>query len=243
MGAVTTAITALTGQSDAAAKQVAGQLEMLMALATAKQQQQAALIDDRIARAKENKEIPPAVKMFERSEVRVVSSTGPAAGITDAVNGLLQNAQENWKSAVGGLVGVALNTLLGQAAGSSQDTALYIVALDGKPASPENPNNSLSPIRIDYCLWAYNVSDSSIKDTVSAAVAYTARKYIVDLHALPDILTLRFVLQSIGTPADMVDQWIDAVEELKKQPEPIREYVRQELEGADAEDVVAELGL
>ena len=244
MAAVANVISALSSASDAASKQVQGQIEMLMALAEAKKQQQGKLIDDRIAQASQNKEIPPAVKMLDQSDVRVVSSTGPAAGITSAVDGLLQNAQANWKTAVGSLIGTALNALLGQAAGASQDMVLYVVALDGKPESaPGAGDSTLAPVRIDYCLWSYNISESSVKDTASSAVAYTARKYIIDLKALPDDLTMKFVLQNIGVPAALVTDWISQTDELKKNQTPIHNYLNRELPTAQVAHARQRLGL
>ena len=94
MGAVNTVVSAMKSSSATGAKQVQAQLEMLGALATAKKKEQIALIDESVEQAAENNDIQPLVKVYQTSEVHVMSSTGPAAGINGAVDGLLNGAQK-----------------------------------------------------------------------------------------------------------------------------------------------------
>jgi hypothetical protein len=247
MGVLASAINTLSGNADTAAKQVQGQLEMLVALASAKKDQQMNLIDERVAQARQKKEMPPAYKILEMNDVRVVSSSGAAQGITDLVNGLIFKAQDGWKTAISNIVNVAVGSLINGASGASEDQVLYLIALDGRPEStPGAGDGCLVPVRIDYCLWSYNISVNSLKSTVQSAIAYTARKYVLDYTAIDNILSFADAMKDIGLPQNLIDDLVKKIGELKKDPKQANQvinYIKSELPNDKWDAAKENLGL
>lgn len=203
MSFIQDAIKTLDSSSDAAAKEVKASLEMLAALADAKKKEMDVLLDERTAAAKERHEIPPGIVLFDASNSHVVSSKGPAEGITNAVSLLLQNAEQNWKKAVGDLVNNTLNVLLGGATGASSTETYYIIALDGHDAdSSKTPpvEETYVPVRIDYSLWVYNFRRQGLTEAVESAVVYHARRATLDYDAIPSTVQMDQSLKDIGLP-------------------------------------------
>lgn len=157
--------------------------------------------------------------MFEVSEVRVVSSKGPSEGIKSALDLFLQDAENRWKEGVSKLINTALNTLLGSAAGASQNAAYYLIALDGH-AKDEQSEETYVPVRIDYSLWVYNFKKEGLKDTVESALAYHARKSLLDYSKIPSRIQIEQSLKNIGTPKELRNEIIEMIESERKNGQP-----------------------
>ncbi len=231
MSFIQDAIKALDSSSDAAAKEVKASLEMLTALADSKKTEMEVLLDKRTAAAKDKHEIPPGVVLFDASNSHVVSSKGPAEGITSAVSLLLQNAEQNWKKAVGDLVNTALNVLLGGATGASSTATYYIIALDGHAADPSKTppiEETYVPVRIDYALWVYNFKRQGLTETVESAVVYHARRSTLDYNAIPGTVQMDQALKDIGLPKQQRDDLIKQINaEENKRVANLRAYSRE----------------
>lgn len=227
MGMVRDAIAAVETQQTTTAKEVESSLHLLQELADAKLAQMIDKTDKRIKDADSTHEIPPGYKMAEVSEMHVLSSSGPAKGIDDAVDALLVNAEENWRKAVSGIVGTGMNTLLGQAKGGAKEKTYYVIALDGRAATATSEETYV-PVRIDYCAWVYDLKSSGIVDQATHAFAYHARKSVVDFENCPSTLQMELSLKDIGTPSALRKQIIDMVERdrEKKQPRNLLAYTR-----------------
>jgi hypothetical protein len=211
MSVVSEAIKVLDSSSEATAKEVQSSLEMLAMLAEAKKDEMARYTDDRIKQALQNIEIPAGLKMFEASEIRVVTSKGPSDGIKDAVNNFLQDAETRWKEGVENLIGTALNTLLGSASGATSNCHYYIIALDGHAASNDSEETYV-PVRIDYSLWVYNFKREGITTTQQSALAYHARKSLLDYSKIPSEIQIEQSLKNIGTPKALRDEIIKMID-------------------------------
>lgn len=230
MSFINTAIDELDKSSEIAAKEVKSSLEMLEKLAQAKKDEMLRFTDDRIKRAVENQEIPAGLKMFEASEVRVVSSKGPSEGIKSALDLFLQDAENRWKEGVSKLINSALDTLLGSAEGASQNVAYYLIALDGHAKDEEKQSEeTYVPVRIDYSLWVYNFKKEGLKDTVESALAYHARKSLLDYSKIPSRIQIEQSLKNIGTPKELRNEIIEMIESERKngQPKNVVSYGRR----------------
>lgn len=231
MSFIQDAIKTLDSSSEAAAKEVKASLEMLTSLADAKKTEMEVMLDKRTAAAKDKHEIPPAVVLFDASNAHVVSSKGPADGIGSAVNLLLQNAEQNWKKAVGDLVNTALNVLLGAATGASSTATYYIIALDGHAADPSKTppvEETYVPVRIDYALWVYNFRRQGLTETVESAVVYHARRSTLDFAAMPGTVQMDQALKDIGLPKQQRDDLIKSITaEQSKRVANLRAYARE----------------
>ncbi len=227
MGMVRDAIKAVETQQSTTAKEVESSLHLLQELADAKLAQMIDKTDKRIKEADATHEIPPGYKMFEVSEMRVLSSSGPAKGIDEAVSALLANAEENWRKAVSDIVATGANILLGQASGGAREKSYYVIALDGHAATATSEETYV-PVRIDYCAWVYDLRSSGIVDEATHAMAYHARKSIVDFESCPSTSQMELSLKDIGTPSALRRQIIDMVERdrEKKQPGNLLAYTR-----------------
>src|SRR5918992_2102446 len=113
-----------------------------------------------------------------------LASSGPAAGIDQALAGLLKDAEKNWKDAVRDLVSTGVNAVLGNASGGVNESHYYIIALDGHAAT-NGSEETYVPVRIDYRLWVYDLQSKGIVDQATHAIAYHARKSIVDYEKVP----------------------------------------------------------
>ena len=214
MAVIKDAVTALDSSSDAAAREVKASLEMLTSLAESKMIEMEVKLEKRTAAARDRHEIPPGVVLYDASNLHVVSSKGPADGISKAVGLLLQNAEQNWKQAVGDLVNTALNVLLGAASGASSTQTYYIIALDGHGADPSKTppvEETYVPVRIDYALWVYNFRRQGLTETVESAVAYHARRSTLDYEAIPSTVQMDQVLKDIGLPRQQREELIQQI--------------------------------
>jgi hypothetical protein len=206
------AIKTLESQQEATAKELKASLEMLSCLAETKKRELIAEVDKRMELAKKqdpadsNNQVPPGYLLYEMGETRVATEAGPANGITSAINGLLKNPTENWKKAVGDLATVALNTLLGAGGGASSNTSLYMIAMDGQPASATNPEDSQVVVRIDYCLWTYNFASTGIKTVAQSAVAYFARTSLINYNLIPSELAIEQILTVAGLRKELREE-------------------------------------
>lgn len=219
MSVVKDTIKALDDSSVEAAKEVKASLEMLDKLAQAKKEEMVRFTDDRIKDAARNLEIPAGLKMFEASEVHVVSSKGPADGIETALDAFLQDAEDRWKDGVKALINTALNVLLGAASGASENVAYYIIALDGH-AKTQDSEETYVPVRLDYSLWVYNFQREGITDDVESALAYHARKSLLDYTDIPSRIQIEQSLKNIGTPKALRDEVIGMIEEERESARP-----------------------
>lgn len=243
MGAVNDAVKKLEEQQDATAKELKASLEMLSTLAEAKKRELMAEVETRMNLARQdahhtNNQVPPGLMLYEYGETRVATAQGPAEGITTAIDGLLQNAAENWRKAVSGLATVALNTLLGAGSGASTNTSLYMVAMDGQPAH-DNVEDSQVVVRIDYCLWTYNFASNGVKDVAQSAIAYFARKSLIDYSHIGSDVAIEQLLTLTGLSKALRDELMAKIAKEKENkgrtpalnayagrlPDPVRENV------------------
>ncbi|NEO34044.1 MAG: hypothetical protein F6K36_27290 [Symploca sp. SIO3C6] len=186
MSVISTAIDVLDQSSEIAAKEVKSSLEMLDKLAQAKKDEMLRFTDDRTKRSVENLEIPAGLKMFEASEVRVVSSKGSSEGITIALDTFL-DAEKRWQTGVSKLINTALNTLLGSAAGASQNTAYYLIALTRRYLQMCNSKNVKAALKrcvavIAICVIAQVMMPSSWQEARALGVVkyeFDARSTLV----------------------------------------------------------------
>lgn len=210
MGAVNDAVKKLEEQQDATAKELKASLEMLSTLAEAKKKELMADVENRMNLARQdakhsNNQVPPGLMLYEYGETRVSSAQGPAAGITTAIKGLLQNPADKWRDAVTDLATVALNTLLGAGGGSSSNTSLYMIAMDGLPAK-DGQEDSQVVVRIDYCLWTYNFASTGVKDVAQSAIAYFARKSLIDYKHIGSEVAIEQLLTLTGLNKTLRDE-------------------------------------
>ncbi len=220
MGGINDAVTKLEEKQDATAKELKSSLEMLAALAEAKKKELMAEVETRMNKSREdaehtNNQVPPGLMLFEYGETRVSTSQGPAAGITSAIKGLLTNPAEKWRQAVTDLATVALNTLLGAGGGASSNTSLYMIAMDGQPAHDAEEDSQVV-VRIDYCLWTYNFTSTGVKDVAQAAVAYFARKSLIDYRHIASDLAIEQLLTVTGLKKDLRDELLAKIEKERK---------------------------
>jgi hypothetical protein len=210
MGAVNDAVKKLEEQQDATAQELKSSLQMLSTLAEAKKKELMAEVDSRMSLARQdalhsNNQVPPGLMLYEYGETRVSTAQGPSAGITSAIKGLLQNPADNWRDAVAGLATVALNTLLGAGGGASSNTSLYMIAMDGRPASGSEEDSQVV-VRIDYCLWTYNFTSNGVKDVAQSAVAYFARKSLIDYQHIASDVAVEQLLTLTGLKKELRDE-------------------------------------
>lgn len=233
MGAVNDAVTTLEQKQDATAKELKASLEMLSTLADAKKKELTAEVDNRMKLAKQdaehsNNQVPPGMMVYEYGETRVSTEQGPAAGITSAIKGLLQNPADKWKDAVTDLATVALNTLLGAGGGSSSNTSLYMIAMDGRPAAGDEEDSQVV-VRIDYCLWTYNFSSTGVKDVAQSAVAYFARKSLIDYQHICSEVAIEQLLTLTGLKKALRDELMAKIakeKETKGKTPALNAYIR-----------------
>ena len=233
MSSVNDAVKKLEETQDATAKELKASLEMLGTLAEAKKNELKAEVEERMQKSRDdsvhsNNQVPPGLMLYEYGETRVATSQGPANGILSAIGGLLQNPADNWKKAVTDLATVALNTLLGAGGGASSNTSLYMIAMDGKPAH-EAEEDSQVVVRIDYCLWTYNFASSGVKDVVQSAVAYFARKSLIDYTHIGSEIAIEELLKITGLKKELRVELMEKIAKEKKEkgkPPALNAYVR-----------------
>ena len=219
MGMIRDAISAVEKQQDETSKQVESNLHLLQELSQAKLADMISKTDKRISETNTNHEIPAGFKMFEASEMRVLSSSGPAAGISEALDGLLTDPEKKWRDSVSHLVSGAVNTLLGQARGAAVEKQYYLIALDGHAATASDPE-TYTPVRIDYCLWVYDLQSSGVVEQATHAMAYHARKSLLDYENCPKEVQIRQSMKLIGTPPDLIDQTVQMIRKDQKENGP-----------------------
>lgn len=233
MGAVNDAVKKLETTQDETAKELKSSLEMLSTLAEAKKKELMAEVENRMNTARQdaahsNNQVPPGLTLYEYGETRVSTEQGPADGITSAIKGLLQNPAENWRAAVTGLATVALNTLLGAGGGSSSNTSLYMIAMDGRPAQ-DGEEDSQVVVRIDYCLWTYNFASTGVKDVAQSAIAYFARKSLIDYQHIGSEVAIEQLLTLTGLKKSLRDELMAKIANEKEARGPtsaLRAYVQ-----------------
>lgn len=234
MGIISGAIAALEAKADEKGKEVKASLQMLDVLAQTKLAEIKRVVEDDIAKAKadaqkgEPTQIPPGLYMMQDSGTHVMSSSGPAAGITNAIDGLLHEPEKKWKDALTGVISVALNALLGNAKGASSNKKLYLITLDGHAADPEKGiEETYVPVRIDYCLWTYNFESSGITDIATSAVAYYAQSSLLDYANIPSNLQIEQSLKIIGIPEAYRKEILAQVEKERvlKRPINLENYI------------------
>ena len=201
MGSLNDAVKKLEETQDKTANEIKGALQMLSILAESKKKELMREVDERMVKARQdpehsNNQVPPGVMLYEYGETRVSTGQGPAEGITSAINGILMNPTDEWRKSIASMAGVALNTLLGAGSGASANTSLYALALDGSEGSQV-------VVRIDYCLWTYNFLSTGVKDVAQSAVAYFARKSLIDYSLISSAVAIEEVLMVTGLKAEM----------------------------------------
>jgi hypothetical protein len=220
MGSVDDAVKTLETQQDATAKELKASLGMLSTLADAKKKELMAEVENRMNMARQdaahsNNQVPPGMIVYEYGETHVSTTQGPAAGITSAIKGLLQNPADNWRAAVTDLATVALNTLLGAGSGSSSNTSLYMIAVDGRPAQ-DGEEGSQVVVRIDYCLWTYNFASAGVKDVAQCAIAYFVRKSLIDYQHIGSEVAIEQLLTLTGLKKTLRDELMAKIAEEKE---------------------------
>jgi hypothetical protein len=225
MGLISDVITAVEKQQNDTAERIKSNLHLLQELATAKLEEMQVETDKQISEAAARSEIPAGLKMYEANEVVVMASSGPTAGIDHALNGLLKDAEKNWKDAVRDLVTTGVNTVLGNASGGVHESHYYIIALDGHGAT-DGSEETYVPVRIDYRLWAYDLQSKGIVDQATHAIAYHARKSIVNYEKVPSPLQMELSLKNIGTPKALRKEIIDMIESFRKGEKNAVAYAR-----------------
>jgi hypothetical protein len=226
MSVISDALALVEKQQNDTAERIKSNLHMLQELAQAKLDEMQVETDKQIAEAAARHEIPAGLKVFEASQVVVMASSGPADGIDRALNGLLKDAEKNWKDAVRDLVTIGVNTVLGNASGGVQESHYYIIALDGHAAGANGSEETYVPVRLDYRLWAYDLQSKGIVDQATHAIAYHARKSIVDYEKVPSPLQMELSLKDIGMPKALREEIIKMVESYRKGEKNAAAYAR-----------------
>ncbi|WP_426808048.1 hypothetical protein ABOC32_16885 [Pseudomonas sp. WOUb67] len=235
MGIVQNAIRALENHADEKAKEVKASLQMLDVLAQTKLSEIKRLVEDDIAKSKSDAksgsptQIPPGLYMMQDEGTHVMSSSGPSAGIKNAVDSLLHSPEAKWRDALTGLIGTALDTLIGNSSGASSNKKLYLIALDGHAADRDKGiEETYVPVRIDYCLWTYNFESSGISDVATHAIAYYAQTSLLDYSNIPSNLQIDQSLKLIGIPQEYRNAIIEQVEKERgaKRPLNLEKYLK-----------------
>src|SRR5918999_3366753 len=215
MGLISDVIAVVEKQQNETAEKVKSNLHLLQEVARAKLDEMQINTGKQMAEAERRNEIPAGVQMYEAKEKLFMAPSGPAAGIDQALSGLLKDAEKNWKDAVHDLVSIGVNTVLGNASGGAHESHYYIIALDGHAAT-NGSEETYVPVRIDYRLWVYDLQSKGIVDQATHAIAYHARKSIVDYEKVPSALQMELSLKDIGTPKALRKEIIDMVESYRK---------------------------
>lgn len=209
----------LKKKQDETSKRVEASLRMLNELASAKAADMVVKTDKRMAQAKELREIPPGLKLYDDTRTVVVSSSVPTNGITGAVDDLLRDPEQNWREVVSKLVKTAVDVLLGSAEGACSERTAYLIALDGHAARDGN-ESTFTPVRIDYCCWIYDLKSSGLVEDAQHAVAYHIRKSLLDYSNVPGRVQIEYSLRDIGVPKGERDECIAMIEEERKERAP-----------------------
>lgn len=206
---------------------------MLSALAETKQKEIKREVEEQIQKAKKDAEqgnpsqIPPGLYMLQDSGIHVITEQSPSNGIKSAISNLLHEPEKKWQDALTSIVNTALDTLIGNAFGTSSNKSLYLITLDGHAADPSKGiEETYVPVRIDYCIWTYNFSSKGIKDAANSAVAYYAQSSLLDYSNIPSNLQIDQSLKLIGIQKTYREEIIKQIEEERdgKRPKNIASY-------------------
>lgn len=144
-----------------------------------------------------------------------MASSGPADGIDQGLSLLFERAEENWKKALSNMVKTVLDTVLGNASGSSSQEDTYLIALDGKAAIPGKQEESFVPVRIDLSVWTYDLKSFGVVDEAQNAIVYVAKKSLINYKDL-DRSTVDQMLKNIGMEKALREDLIKQIEDDKK---------------------------
>lgn len=210
MSVINDAIKVIEQKQDETSKEIVASLNMLMALSESKKNNMISSMDERMKHSIENKEIPPSFRLMTKESVHVMSSKGPASGISSGIDLFFNNAEDRWKKGIQNMIEVALNTVLGNASGSSSEDTSYIIALDGKQAT-SSTEESLVPVRLDISFWTYDLKSIGIIDEAKSAIVYCARKSLIDYSDL-NTITIDQMLKNLGMEKALREELIKQIE-------------------------------
>lgn len=212
MSVVNEAIKAIETSQEEAAKKITASLQMLMQLSESKKNDMLRILNEHTENAVKRHEIPPSYYLHSIDSINVMSSQGAASGITKSIDNLMHNAEKEWKDALSSIIEVALNTLLGNASGASAQTNAYIIALDGHE-DPDTHEKAYTPVRIDYCIWTYDLKSVGLLDIAQNALVCVSKKSLLDYSNI-DISTVDQMLISLGISKKSLRQEI--IEQIKE---------------------------
>jgi hypothetical protein len=164
---VSKAVKVLEQQQDEAEKTVAANLQTLINLLDAKEQQfRSALINSK----GEDKTIPIDTVVEMKSYKAVEASTAPSQQLKDTISELFGG---NFLNSLQGLALTALDTVLGNAAGSAKEVREYVVMF---------AFNAI--VRVDYMMYGYQVASHGVSDKRQSAICFVC---IVSTVRLQDV--------------------------------------------------------
>jgi hypothetical protein len=175
------------------------QLETLAQLADAQNDIDSKAIEISLKDGKINDDLKiPITKVIgQQKETHVVTKEGPADivdKISDSISKFFNPSAENILTGIAGILGTALNTLMGAGEGMEAKKSQYMVVVE-YPAI----------IRFDFAMWVRNTRASGLMSHCKSALSVVAYKSAVDITKL-DFATFLAIYAPILNKAFGSDQ-------------------------------------